>query len=260
MSERGQKIFKFIVWLIIAILVVGQGFRLVDFITNPNSILNSKPISREEWVTMLGDGFGDESICESVSDGDEIITGKYAAITAMSALGEERLSYLSDKELNDDTKLELALEYGIVSKKKLNNKITIGEAEEILLSALNIYCNPEYYPEYFDVQTKVDVVDADRWNIIEYNVDTQTITANIADEAPEIGEIIMFTNEHGIAQARYVDQIFENGLGTYDVQVSPVENISDIFDSISFSGCSDFSYILSSERDIVNVETGIANN
>lgn len=244
MSERGQKIFKWIVWIVIAALFAVRILNLAATIKDAGSLISEGPITREEWMMQLSDGFGDPSIVSSVKDGGNPATGEYAAITAMDAIGEDRLAYLTEEEITAQTKLNLALQYGVIEEKELDKNISSETANEIIVKALDLYCSPDYYPEYFEVETKTDVVNADRWNISEYNEESQIITATISGDAPEVGEVIMFTNEYGIAQARYVSKVNDNGAGVYTIQVSNVEDVSEIFDEISFSGTSDFDYLV----------------
>lgn len=243
MSERGQKIFKWIVWIVIAALFAVRILNLAATIKDAGSLISEGPITREEWMMQLSEGFGDPSIVSSVKDGGNPATGEYAAITAMDAIGEDRLAYLTE-EITAQTKLNLALQYGVIEEKELDKNISSETANEIIVKALDLYCSPDYYPEYFEAETKTDVVNADRWNISEYNEESQIITATISGDAPEVGEVIMFTNEYGIAQARYVSKVNDNGAGVYTIQVSNVEDVSEIFDEISFSGTSDFDYLV----------------
>ena len=243
MSERGQKVFKIITWVVIGALFIVYMFRLASFVNNPDSFWDREKITRIEWMTKLADGFGDSSLLSSVSDAENITTGEYAAITSMDAIGENRLSYLTDEELTDDKKIELAIETGIITKKQVNEEITVAEADAIIVNALNVYCDPNYYPDYFQPETKVDVVDADNWRVDSYDERSQVMTANIYDKVPETGELIMYTDNYGMAQARRVDDINEVDDGKYELQLSEVDDASEIFDSISFSGSGDFSYL-----------------
>lgn len=243
MSERGQKIFKWIVWLVIATIFI---VKVVDLaIVIKDAMV--EPITRVEWMEQLADGFGDPSIAASVEEGELFTTGEYAAITAMDAIGEKRLAYLSDEELTNQKKIDIALQYGVVEKGRLIKKISEEKANEIILKALDLYCSPDYYPEYFEVKTKTEVINADRWEISKYDEESQTITANISGEPPEVGRIIMFTDEYGIAQAKYVTQVDNTGANAYNIQVGNVNDIAEIFDELSFSGASDFSYLVGSK-------------
>ena len=240
MSERWQKIFKWIVWLVIAALFI---VKVIDLsIAIKDAMV--EPITREVWMEQLADGFGDPSIATSVEEGDLYTTGEYAAITAMDAIGEKRLAYLTEDELSYQKKVELATQYGVIEERLLEKNISAEKADEIMVKALDLYCSPDYYPEYFSVKTKTDITNADRWNISQYDEESQTIKATINGDPPEVGEIIMFTDEFGIAQAKYVTQINNSGANAYNIQVDDVDDITAIFDEISFSGSSDFGYLV----------------
>lgn len=161
MSERGQKIFKWVVWLVIIALFVVKVVSLATMIKDAGTLMSDGPVTREAWMEQLSDGFGDPNIVAKVQNGDEPATGEYAAITAMDAIGEERLAYLTEEEINSQTKIDLALQYGIVDEKTLDKDISSDTANEILIKALDLYCSPEYYPEYFEVETKTEVGNAD---------------------------------------------------------------------------------------------------
>lgn len=244
MSERWQKIYKILVWIMLGVLVIVKILGLASTFKDASTILSEGPLTREAWIEELADGFGDASILQSVENGEDLATCEYAAITAMDAIGDNRLAYLTEEAINEQTKLDLAIQYGLIEEKEIGKSISSEKADSILMKALDLYCSPDYYPEYFEVETKTEVENADRWNNLEYNEEAQTITASINSEAPEVGEVIMFTNEYGIAQAKYVTQVNDNGTGEYILGVAKVEDVSEIFDEISFSGSADFDYLV----------------
>ena len=145
-------------------------------------------------------------------------------------------------------KTDLAVEYGIIRKKQLDKEITREDADQILKNTMKVYGCPEYYPEYFEVEAKTDVIDADQWDISAYDPENQVMIAAIRGNIPEQGEVLMYTDEYGIAHAKHVDQINEAENGKYAVQVSDVADITELFDSISFSGAADFGNIAGSEK------------
>lgn len=248
MSEWGQKIFKWIVWSIIGILACIAVYRLAEPIIAPERYEKHRSISRVEWMQELSDCFGDEKILAEIENGELTVTGKYAAVSSMNAIGTRRLSYLTDEELNDEMKTDLAVEYGIIRKKQLDKEITREDADQILKNTMKVYGCPEYYPEYFEVEAKTDVIDADQWDISAYDPENQVMIAAIRGNIPEQGEVLMYTDEYGIAHAKHVDQINEAENGKYAVQVSDVADITELFDSISFSGAADFGNIAGSEK------------
>ena len=111
MSERGQKIFKWVVWLVIIALFVLKVISLATMVNDAGTLMSDGSVTREVWMEQLSDGFGDPNIATKVQNGDEPATGEYAAITAMDAIGEERLAYLTEGDINSQTKIDLALQY-----------------------------------------------------------------------------------------------------------------------------------------------------
>lgn len=246
MNERNQKIFKAVVWIMILVMVLFEFMRILEYMRNPELLVKRAPITQSEWTERVEEKFGRKIEPE---DTEELLTGRYAALTSMDAIGDTRLSYITDEELTEEKKLDLALDYGIVKRKQLDREISDAEADEILSNTINFYCSPEYYPEYFDADVKVDPVNADAWSDLEYNEEDQIITAKIEQEPPEVGELIMFRDEYGIAQAKRVDEINEESEDTYTLKVHDLEDLSEIFDTVSFSGYSDFGY-LTGEKNI----------
>ncbi len=244
MSERGQNIFKIIVWIAISLGVILYAVKVInggELIGN-SSKRSDSVITKTEWMELLENSFG-TSVELDGEAGTEILTGEYAAVTSMDAIGEDRIAYLTNEKLTDEEKIRLAVEYGIITQKQLNDKVTNDEAKEIILNALNVYCDPCFYPDYFEADLKAEVLNADRWSIENYDKDTQIMTASIHDRIPEKEEIIMYTDEFGIAQARRVISIDEAGDSKYILHLSEVEDASDIFNSVSFSGSADFGYL-----------------
>ncbi len=250
MSDRGQKIFKLIVWIVIAALFVNRIFTIAKLVGD-NSSLEEISISRNEWTTKLASGFGKPNLIKYDSNSDADISGEYAAITAMDAIGEDRLKYFTNEELSDQTKIDIALEHGVIDKKQLSKNITNKEADEIVLKTVDLYCDPDYYPEYFEAEPKVKIVDADRWDDMELDSSSDTIKASCDQNIPEAGEILFYTNEFGIVQAKYIDQVNKGENDKYSINYHNVDDVSEIFDSISFSGSSDFGYLVD-DGEIVN--------
>ena len=134
MSDKGQKIFKIIVWILI---VLGIAFAVYSKI---NSIMNPS-ITQTEWKMMLAERFGDERLLE-LDENAEYATGEYAAVTIMKAIGNSNLQFMiGEMDCNDDELLALALEKGMVTKKQLKDSITKIEAQEILDNAMDFYFN-----------------------------------------------------------------------------------------------------------------------
>ncbi|WP_031547765.1 hypothetical protein [Oribacterium sp. FC2011] len=256
MSERWQKIFKGIVWLVIICIFAVKVGNLASAFIKFENLITEGPVEKETWDSKLMDCFGEKNISD---DGyryrvGSLVTGEYAAITAMNAIGDKKLSQLTDEDLDTQAKIDLAVKYGLLEEKDLKGFITKKKGNEIMVKAMDLYSNPDYYPDYFKVKTKSEIVDADKWNISDYDAESQTMTAGIEGNIPEPGTVIKFTNEYGVSQAGYIQELNDDGAGGYSIRLEKVQNVSEIYDSISFSGASDFNYLLGNkglESDVI---------
>lgn len=88
MSERGQKIFKWIVWIVLIVMTAIGIYKQSIKALNP-------PIDRAEWITKLEDSFG-ETYPESVTESKKDTTGEFAALTSMKMIGDSRLAYYTE--------------------------------------------------------------------------------------------------------------------------------------------------------------------
>ena len=237
MSEKGQLIFKIIVWIILFICIGFIIFEKVDSVDNPI-------ISQTEWNAMLTESFGDNALL-TLKNSEEPVTREYAAITSMMALGENRLKYLTGKsEFSDSDLKKLAIKNSIVSSFNLKDTLSQKEANEIIVKALSLYFSPDYYPEYCEIETKVNIIDASLWEIVSYDKQNEILTAKL-DFVPQQGQVITLTNEFGVMEAREIKEVTSKSNNTYVLQLNEIADISQIIESISFSGYSDFSYLAS---------------
>ncbi len=166
----------------------------------------------------------------------------------MTAIGNERLAYiLKDDNIEKKDKIDIAINCGVTEKITIKRKLTKDRAEQLLTKVMDVYFDMDNYPQYFDAELATDITNAEAWDIIEYDENTNSILAVIGSELPTKGEVVAFRDDFGIANVKYIDDIEEEG-EAYRILLSDVENISDIMDSVSFSGMADFSY-LSGERE-----------
>ena len=83
MSERGQKIFQWCVWIVIILLFVIKIVSVAQSIKDSIELSDEHPISQNEWVIMLAEGFDNDDIMLSQEYSDEFLTGKYAALSSV---------------------------------------------------------------------------------------------------------------------------------------------------------------------------------
>lgn len=213
-------------------------------------------VSRFEWLEMLSESFGDDSILADIDEAEKSLTGEFAVNSVMSLMGEERLAnILGDEEASEEKIIEAAIEVGIIEKNQLEEKITEEEAAQIVLNALDVYYAPEYYPLYFDAESQVDCINVDAWDGAEIDETEKTITATLS-EAPEVGEYIVYTDEFGMANVRTVTKVVDQGKGNYKIETENMDETVELMEYVSFSGTGDFSYLLRDESMNNNSEAG----
>lgn len=249
MSERGQKIFKWIVWSVITLVFILSVFNLFNKTKEVTTLIVEGPYTKEEWAKDLSDSFGDQSIALTDEERNNRVTGEFAVLSALNEIGEDRLSYFLNNNVTDQEKINLALKYEIIDKNVLKKNITRNQANEIIIKTLDLYCNPEYYPQYFETKTVKKVIDTSDWNIINYNEHNNIILTKIGDDTPNVGDAITLLDEFGIAHAKYVKKIDKDNSNNYSIELSNVEDISEILSEISFSGTSNFNYLLNNNSE-----------
>ncbi len=241
-GNGGFKFSKCIVFIVAAV-IVGIYALLVIINIGPNKEDKGPILTNHEWLELLSENFGDPSLLDGLQNPKDDLTGEYVALTAMKAIGKERLEYIADKkDLDDSDIIDLAVKKKVVSKKQLKKKLTQSEAEEAATKALDIKFDPACYPEYFEVESKQPCIDADRWDISSISEDGNTIIASL-DEVPSVGDPIIYTNEYGVARAKYVTSVDKTADDKYQVELKNIDDLSEILDSISFSGVAEFGYL-----------------
>lgn len=244
-----------IIWIIgigVLALIVFVGMRdTIDRQMNPD-------ITKAEWLSMLEDQFG-TAYAEEDGDLDELVDGRFIAISSMTVLGEDRLKSITDEEINDSTMINIAVEKDVVSRKSLNRSFSRDDAGEVIAKLLELYGDPEYYPTYYEPQYKGGVVDITSFVVSDYNSDYTTFTIPRSEDADiNNGNIVLIRNEYGIAEARKVIASTDNGDGTVSISATEVDDASDVMESVSFSGAADFSYLKNfvvDENDSANGES-----
>ncbi len=255
MSERGQKIFKWIVWIAICFFATISIARIVYYANHPL-------ISENQWIEMVSDSFEIEDTEYINLGSDEYVTGKYAALTIMKAMGNSNIKFMTgESDLDDDQLVDLAVEKEIVSEGQLKDSLTESEAQDIIANAMDFYFDMDNYPEYFEVDYVCDVVDTDNWTISNFDEENNILYVSSLNDVPTEGQVILARNEFGIAKPRYVKECKETEDGQYEIILEQMSDPSKLFNNISFSGKADFSYMLNASEgsgadteDTVDVE------
>lgn len=249
MSERGQKIFKIITWVVICIFVVISIGRIVYYTNNPL-------ITETQWVQMVADSFQIEDTSVIDDGGSDKASGRYAALTLMKTIGDNNIEFMTGEgSLDDDGLVKLAVEKDIISRRQLKHSLTEAEAKEIIDNAMSFYFDLDNYPEYYDVAYSCDVVNTDKWIIDSFDEDNDVLYVSKLETLPEIGQVVLPRNAFGIAKPRYVKECKELEDGTYEIVLEKMSDPSELYNDISFSGKADFSYLLNaSEGSSADIE------
>lgn len=277
MSERGQKIFKWIVWIVFIITLIVLTFTKVDSLMNPG-------ISRYEWVSILNDGFGfngylseepyfsdvsiDDEYFEDVQisvdngiiskdrmfNGSEEATGEFILVTLMRAIGEERLIYYSDTtDFCDVNLIKLAKELEIANNIQKKDSVSEEDANDALLSALDFYTNPSKYPQYCDITYNENVVVPEKSELLSVDLENNVITVSEVPQDLVEGKVLILTNEYGIAFAKKVVGIVENEKDA-TINLEEVASLAEVAETVSFSGSGDFRFIAEHSADKSSME------
>lgn len=236
MSERGQKIFKWIVWIVLVVIIAFSVWGVYQNINNPT--ISEERVS-EIVVEKVG---GEPALVRKPSN--KKATGQYTTLAIMDALGDSSIEFLSGKEsLSDDEKIALAIENGIVEKGELDKEVSEDSAQEIIDKTLGYYFTMDNYPEKCDITYVSDVFDVSNAEYSSFSEEDEVLIIASKD-VPEIGQVILPRDEFGIAKPRRVDGVEQLEDGSYQLVVSKLENPEELYSEIDFSGKADFSYLL----------------
>lgn len=252
MSERGRKIFTTVVWIVIFVGVIGYLTREIWHKESISGSDNAK-LTRQEWAEILAEDYGDESLKENVTDGDMEATGEYVVLAAFTAVGEDRITQILQQDGMEGDSLGFALSKGIVSEDQLDREVTEEEARNILADVIAIDYSPEYCPDYIDMETKTTILDANGWDIRDIDEENGTLVATLP-AVPEEGMIFAYTDKFGIANFKVAKSIEPIAGGEYKIYTEDVQDMSEIVDSVSFSGSGKFGYLTGEKDSVVQSE------
>lgn len=249
-NKKPRREFKFkrlVAWVLLIALLIGYG-NLVKADGNRKG-KEDNYVTEFQWFSMLADSFGDAELLNKSFDSNKKVKGKDAVVSAIDELDAEWLvSFIGKEDFCDEDCIALAVKNDIITPSYLTKYLTVEEAKEVILNTMGVYFDPQNYPKYFDMKTIVPNYDADNWDIQEIDEENSTITAFI-DEVPEVGGVVIYRDEYGIAKAKYIDDIDEEKSGLYKIKLTEVEDLSEIMETVSFSGAGDFSYLIGREHD-----------
>lgn len=210
-----------------------------------NFISKSAGITRFEWIDMLSTKFNmteyqnnlpyfsdvptsDEYFAAIQSayewgvldetatfDGGKKITGEYAVLTAMRAIGAYKIKiYLGLSELpTDEQLLELATNEELVTKRALKKHVSSTEAEEMLEKAFQLYKGKLWVDDYYEYEYADNVIEIPSDDVVSYNRDSDNlVVSNNVLSVAEVGKVIVFIEpESGIKTSKKIERIDSDG-------------------------------------------------
>lgn len=136
---------------------------------------------------------------EKLFQGDEVVTGKYVALTTMKAIGKYKVQiYMGLEQLPDEKEyLQLAFEKELIPESKLKESITEEQADDIIQKAYEMFYSELWLDDYVDIQYRDDVVVLSSEDIIEQKFDITEIKVqtSIAEKLSS-GTNIVFTDKN----------------------------------------------------------------
>lgn len=172
----------------------------------------------------------------SAFNGDKKITGEYAALTAMKAIGAYKVKiYLDLSELPTDNQLlELAIGEGIINKSEFSKKVSENRAAEILTSAYDLYYAKMWVDDYYNYTYSEGVIEVEKGDVVSYDADKDEIVLNDkARSSITSGSIIVFYDNDGFKVSKTVDHIGADGKATLS-QASVEDTIDELVMSDMF--------------------------
>ena len=236
-----QKWMRILSWITVIALIFGLVFYGVRDTWHRQS---DPAVTKGEWLAMLKDQFGVD-ISDSEADPDAPADGEYLAVTGAQALDIARGIPSESKPEKSSQELEdIAIEKKLLKKEDLRKTTTKEEAKDAINKLLTVYSDPAEYPSYYEPHYKDNVRDVTTVPVTNASDDLTSFSISSEEiDIPSEGDILLVKNELGIAEARRITDINESNTGLLDINAEPISDITEVMDSISFSGAADFSYL-----------------
>lgn len=207
---------------------------------------HDKYITYAEYEKLLINELGIQTeVSKDTKNSDKIVTGKYAAITALKSLGKERVKRIFNLKTTLNFSLKrVAIKYEIISRDELKNNITYERAQEILASIKNLLFDYSKQSTYSNIEYSQDVIKISSLKNAKYS-DNVLITSN--DDVLEKGAIVEVKDDFGFAELKSIDSVSKANDSSLKYELSDVEDISDIVKSYSSNQLLIFNYLLGLE-------------
>lgn len=237
MNERGQKIFKWVVWIILVCVIGYSIWNIYQGIKNPK-------ISEARVLEIVDAEFGSQHMSNGL-EGNRNATGKFTALAIVNAIGESNVEFMTGKAIvTDEEKISFAVENDFINKRELDKNMSEKSVQDMIDKAQNYYFDLDNYPESYDVTYSADVVDVTNWNYNEFSEDDSTIIVSELETVPTVDQVIMPRDKFGIAKPRYVTGCNQLEDGSFELTVEKISKPEDLYTEIEFAGMADFSYLL----------------
>ena len=244
-KKRIKNIFKYILIIIIALALVAS-----LIVIDKMNVDNNHYISEKEWVEQLSNCLDIE--IESIESSSKNATGEYIAYTSTKILDSiTNIDELIDIEKTKDNYINAAVNLNIIPRSQLKVNITEKAANRICNRIFDIYFNLDDYEEYCDIKYKDNVKDC---KLIQIDENNKEIIATFND-TPQSGDKFTYKNEFGVSKIKKITSVVPNLNNEYKIKYEDIEDISEVVDSISFSGKGDFSYLDPKNKDNQSIET-----
>lgn len=147
--------------------------------------------------------------------GESYVIGRFAALTAMRAIGEKKLKiYLgTDDKITDDIYVELAVEHELIEEKQLTKELSIEECEQILESFKKLYFGEFWKDDYASIVYQEGIIELSAEDVLESNAEcSEMIVADGISRSLEMGNIIVFEqNTTKLKIAREITEVNPDG-------------------------------------------------
>jgi len=234
------------------IFIISVVITIIAIIIGVSSVRekNIEGISRYEWIQMLVEKFGVNEVTDkspyfedvnsdnryfscvqsayewgiinndSPFNGEEVCDGEFIAITAMKAIGKYKVQIYLEKEdePTDKDYIELAIKEKLIEKKQLEEGISEGEGNEILLHAFELYQHGLWRDDICNIEYQEGIIEITKEDIISLNEDYSEIELSdkFAESIEEGCNVIIEDSKTGEKIARRIVQSLDGKKYTLD--------------------------------------------
>lgn len=212
---------RYLLFILVAAIIVVAA---IIFIISRHS--SKASFTRYEWIGMLADSFNMKEYSEEIPyfkdvapddpyfaavqaayewgvlentakfGGNKAITGEYAVITALKAVGQYRIKiYMGLSELpSDEDYIKLAIDKELIIDNDLKSNLSHDEAAAILDRAKVLYLGELWIDDYVDIKYTDNVIELDKKNIESYNSEDSIKVNNVL--GIDSNSILVFPDEY----------------------------------------------------------------